>query len=301
MTDHHPDEPGRAERVLREALTARADTIEPSSGGLDRIEEELMTEPPSTGARNPWVVGALSAAAAVVLVLVAVAVFADDDGDETDVAADTTTTTTEEPSTSSTETTASTTSTTAFAPLVDPYGVAFPSPETARRFDSPQSVAQAYATDVLGFTELQVGEVRQGDNRSGEVPVTDRAGGRETTILVRQMDDDSWFVLGSTTENVTVDRPFPGDSLESPFETAGTALAFEGTVGVRVLRQDDLEPLGEGFVTGSGVPPAGPFEGEIEFEAPDEETPGVLVYFVTSPEDGRVTEAASFPVRLRPG
>ena len=299
------DEPDRreVEDRLRTALAARAATIEPSPGGLDRIEEELMSDPTttSTTSRNRWIIGGLSAAAVVLLAVLGVVLLGDDD-DDTDLAAETTTTTEETTTTTEeTTTTSEATTTTAFAPEVDPYAVAFPAPTTSRRFESPESVAQTYATDVLGFTELQVGEFRAGDSRSGEVPITDREGGPETTVLVRQMEDDSWFVLGSVTGDVTVDQPESGDSISSPFETSGTALAFEGNVGVVVLRQDDPgSPLGEGFVTGSGVPPAGPFQGEISFEPPSEETPGILVYRTASAEDGHVMWAASFPVRLQP-
>lgn len=300
-TDDH-DHPSTETR-LRDALAERAATIEPSPGGLDRIEEELMSEPTANDTRNRWIIGALSAAAAVVLVLVAVTVFSDDDDDgDTDVAAETTTSTSADSTTTST-TPATTTSstTTTFAPVVDRYQVAFPSPDIARRFDAPEPAAQAYGSEVLGFTDLVVGEFRPGDSRSGEVPISDREGGRETTLLLRQMDDDSWFVLGSTTENITVDQPVASDPVDAPFVTSGSALAFEGNVVVQVLTQDDLELLGEGFVTGSGVPPAGPFEGEIDFQSPREERPGIVVYLVRSPEDGRVTEAVSFPVRLLAG
>lgn len=293
--DHRP-----IEDRLRDALAERATTIEPSPDGLDHIEEELMTQPtPGTGP-NRWLVGVLSAAAAAVLVLVAVAVFDDGGDDDSDVAAETTTTEQATTTSSTTTTTEATSSTTAFAPLVDPYDVAYPDPETAQRFESPAAVASAYATDVLGFTDLAVGQFRAGDTRSGEVPVTDGRGGPETIVLVRQMDDEAWFALGSVTENIAVDEPQARDGVSTPLETSGTALAFEGTVVVQVLSQADRVLLGEGVVTGSGVPPAGPFEGTIDFEPPEDEQPGIVVYLVRSPGDGHVTEATSFPVRLTP-
>ena len=261
-----------------------------------------MNEDPSTTTRNRWIIGGLSAAAAVILVVLAVVVLGDDD-DETDVASATSTTAVDETTTTTEETTTTTeatTTTTAFTPLVDRFGVAFPDPTTSQSYESPDAVARAYATDVLGFTELEVGEFRQGDARSGEVPVTDRPGGPETTVLVRQMEDQAWYVLGSTNADIEVQEPTAGADLTSPFTTRGTALAFEGQVDVVVLAQGGSEPLGEGFVTGSGSPPAGPFEGEITFDPPGEETPGVLVYRSLSAEDGHVMWAASFPVRLLP-
>jgi hypothetical protein len=284
---------------LRAALAERAHHIEPSPDGLDRIEEKLMSERTSTTARRR-VLGTLSAAAAVLVIVLAVAaVDGDGDGVDTAIIADTTTTT--EPTTTTTSeaaTTIESTTTTAFAPTVDPFAVAFPSPTTSRRFTSPEPAAQAYATEVLGFTDLQLGEFRAGDSRSGEIVVTDRPGGPETVIVLRQMEDDSWFVLGSVAQDITVDQPEAREAITSPFRTTGEALAFEGNVGVVVLAQDDPEPLGEGFVTGRGVPPAGSFEGEISYEPPTEDTPGVLVYRTRSAEDGHVLQATSFPMRL---
>lgn len=301
MTD--PTEPTEIEHRLRAALSDRAAHIRPSPDGLDQIEEKLMEASTRTQNRR-WIYGAASAAAVVLLVVAGVVALGGDD--DSDVVADSTTSTSEETTSTTSTTTSSTTTSTsttteAFAPAVDPFAVAYPAPMTSQRFESPESAAQTYAMEVLGFTELVVGEYRAGDSRSGEMPVTDREGGPETTILVRQMEDDTWFVLGSVTEEITVDVPQSGDTISSPFETSGTALAFEGTVNVEVRPQDDPEPIGEGFVTGSGVPPAGPFEGSIEFEAPADETAGIVVYREYSAEDGHVRKATSFPVRLAAG
>lgn len=301
----HPDTPGIADTQerLRAALADRAAHIRPSPDGLDRIEEKLMEERTRTDDRR-WIYGVVSAAAVVLLVVVGFFVLGDDD-DDAAVVADSSTSTTEESTTTTssttTSTTASTTTTTEpFAPEVDPFTVAYPSPTTSQRFESPEAAGQSYATEVLGFTELVAGDYRAGDSRSGELPVTDREGGPETTILLRQMEDDTWYVLGSVTEDITVDQPQSGDPISSPFETTGSALAFEGTVNVLVRTLDDPTPLGEGFVTGHGVPPAGPFEGSIEFEAPSEDVPGIIIYLEYSAEDGHVRKATSIPVRLSP-
>lgn len=288
MSDETPDPTGER---LRAALAEHATTIEPSPDGLDHIEEALMSENRFTTAQR-WALGALSAAAVVLLVVVGVVVTQDDDPEvvaDTTTSTDTTTTTTTEPTT-----------TTAFTQDVDPSGVAYPGPLTSQRFQSPEAAGQSYATEVLGFTELELGEFRQGDARSGELPVSDRAGGPETAIMLRQMEDDTWFVLGSQFRDVTVDAPTAGEELSSPFTTSGTALAFEGTVEVVLRTQNDPAPVAEDVVTGSGVPPAGPFEKEIPFDAPAEEQTGILIYRTTSAEDGHVVAATSFPVQLLP-
>lgn len=246
-----------------------------------------------TSRTRPWALAVAGVAAAAVLGVVALVVTGDDDAP---VATESTTT-----STPPTTEDATTTTEAPFASEVDPYGVAYPAPGTSQRFDSPESAAAGYARDVLGFTELVVGEFRQGDSRSGEVLISDREGGPETIVIVRLMEDDTWFVLASQTEDIVVDGPSAGDDVASPFETTGEALAFEGTVDVVVRTQDDPQLIGEGFVTGSGTPPAAPFEGSIEFDPPSADTPGIVIYRELSAEDGHVVRATSFPVRLLAG
>lgn len=286
-----------AEDRLRAALAARAETIEPSDDGLDRIEERLMTEP-TTDHTKRWLLGGGAVAAAL---LIGVVAFVASDDDDPGVATDTTTTSTTVDATTTTAADTTTTTEAPFPSAVDPFTVAYPSPQTSQRFESPDAAAATYSREVLGFTELVQSEFLQGDSRSGEIEVTDREGNPSTVILLRQMEDDTWYVLGSVASDITVEMPEAGDAITSPFETTGVALAFEGTVDVEVRTQDDPMPIGTGFVTGSGVPPAGPFEGTIEFTAPDEDTPGIAIYRTLSPEDGHVVQATSFPVRLLPG
>lgn len=303
MTGPH-DLPGTEDR-LRTALSEHAQTIEPSGDGLQRIEERLMdpqndigdpgANGQSAGRRNPLLIGAAAAAAVVIGIVTFVAI---SDSDDSDVVADTTTTSSTSTSTTTT-TSPPTTTEPPFAPVVDPFAVAYPGPLTSQRFDAPEPAGRGYATDVLGFTDLVAGDFQQGDSRSGELTVSDRDGGPETTIILRQMEDDTWFVLGSQTSDIVVETPEAGDLLASPsFDTTGMALAFEGTVDVFVRLQSDPAPIGEGFVTGSGVPPAGPFTGTIDFDAPGAELPGIVVYRTLSAEDGHVVQATSFPVSL---
>ncbi|MDZ7675274.1 MAG: Gmad2 immunoglobulin-like domain-containing protein [Acidimicrobiales bacterium] len=295
MNEQTPAPDPTGER-LRRALAEHASTIQPSSDGLERIEETLMSESRFTPTRR-WVVGGLSAAAAIILVVVGIVVIGSDDDPE--VVADTTTTTEQDTTTTTTTTTTEPTTTT-FTRQVDPAEVAYPSPDTSQRFQSAEAAGQSYATDVLGFTELELGEFREGDSRSGELPITDGSASQETVILLRKMADDTWYVLGSQFRDITVEVPEARDEISSPFPTSGEALAFEGTVEVIVRLQNDPMPLAEDFVTGSGVPPAGPFDKEIPFEAPDQEQTAILVYRTASAEDGHITAATSFPVQLLP-
>ena len=285
---------------LRRALAARAETIHPEPDGLDRIEERLMARTPLTDTQR-WTIAGVAAVATLLIVTLFV-VSAGEDDDDTDVATDTTTTTSapEETTTSTTTEPEETTTTAPFAPAADPFSVAFPSPLDSRSFEAPPAAARAYATDVLGFTELVLDGPTTTGEGAAEVAIRDREDGPTTLVSLEQRDDGAWYVIGSETEDIVVTAPGPGTSLATPFETTGEALAFEGTVEVVVLAQADPAPLGQGIVTGSGTPPAGPFSGTIEFRSPTEPTPGVLVYRVRSPEDGRVVQATSLRVRLTP-
>jgi hypothetical protein len=247
-----------------------------------------------------WTLGGLGALVLLVLVVVYVLAGSGDDEDQA-ATTDTTaaeTTTTEAPSSSTTA--PEETTTTTFRPDVDPFAVAFPSPEGSRRFDAPAAAARAFATDVLGFTEFVIGGPIETGQDTAMVAVQEREDGPETVVALQQMADGSWYALNASTEDITVDAPPPGTSLASPFETSGQALAFEGTVEVAVLTQQDPAPIGEGFVTGSGTPPPGPFAGKIEFRPPEQPVAGVVVYRVRSGEDGRVIQAAAVRVRLTP-
>jgi hypothetical protein len=154
-----------------------------------------------------------------------------------------------------------------------------------------------------------VGEFRPGDARSGEVPVRPTARGPETTVLVRQLSDDHWYVIGSATEDIGVDRPASGQLLvDSPQPLAGRALAFEGTVRVELvayLADGRHVSLGETIVTGSGSPPAGPFTGSLDWSpaSADMEPVGVLIFSTAdeSAETGGAWQAVALPVRLMPG
>lgn len=291
------DERDTTER-LRRALDARAETIHPEPDGLDRIEERLMARTPLTDAQR-WTIAGVSAVATLLVVALLIVAA---DSDDTDVATDTTTSTSapEETTTTTTEPPESTTTTEPFTPATDPFSVAFPSPTDSRSFEAPPAAARAYATDVLGFTELVLGGPTTTGEGAAEVAIQDREDGPTTVVSLEQREDGAWYVIGSETQDVVVTAPGPGTSLATPFETTGEALAFEGTVEVVLLAQGDPSPLGQGVVTGSGVPPAGPFTGTIEFTSPPEPTAGVLVYRVRSPEDGRVVQATSLRVRLTP-
>lgn len=269
---------------LRQAIHARTSRVEPSADALTRIEEKLMDTQRHDN-RNRLLIALGSAAVILAVVVGALALTRDDDNDP--VATDGTTTTTGATTTTegtTTTTTASTTTTTVFAG-VDPDLPVFPDPTTSQRFDDPKAVATAFIRDFVGFSQPVVGEFAQGDSRSGEVEVRGFAQGAPTLVLVRQLEDDTWFVIGATTDSIRLASPAAGDTITSPQTLTGAAYAFEGTVNVRLYVDGVQEPIAETTVMGRGDGVLGDFSSDIEFTNATDATHGVLVLTSEGGED----------------
>jgi hypothetical protein len=232
------------------------------------------------------VIAILAIAAAVVLYSV---VSGDDDGDQTST--DATTSIPAATSTSSGPTSTSPASLTS----EEAANVVWPWPDGGTRFDDPLAVAEDFAVELAGFRSPVIGELREGDSRSVEVPVRPRADGPETTVLVRQMSDGNWWVIGATTESIELDDPIAVTAIDNPLQLSGRARAFEGTVQVAVFERGSTTPLGEGFVTGSGTEQLGPFTGEVRWDNPGGGW-GVVLLRTESAENGQVWEATAVPV-----
>lgn len=278
---------------LRQAIEARTSRVEPSADALQKIEEKLMETQRNDTSKRLWI-GLGSAAAIIAVVVGALALAADDDDP---VVADDSTSTTE--GTSSTPSTEDTTTTTTFAPTVDPSVPVWPRVNSSQRFEDPASAARSFAVDFVGMIDPVVGEFQAGDSRSGEVPVQPRADGPVSTVLVRQLEDDTWFVLGSTTEDIRLDVPAAGTDIDCPVHVTGEALAFEGHVDVAIRADDVDEPIGTGFVTGGGGPSA-PFDDEVECDLSqlDAGTYGSIVLSTVGGEDSRIWQVVVTRVAL---
>ncbi len=280
---------------LRSAIDHRTSTVEPRPDGLTRIEEKLM-EAQRSDNRNRILLGVAAAVALVALVVGVLALTDDDDPQVDTVDAPTTTTTAPDEATTTTE---AETTTTAFAPTVDRTLPIFPDPSTARRFDAPEPLVSAFVSEVVGMTSPIVGTFAAGDARSGEIEVRAFEQGAPTTVLVRQLEDDTWFVIGAATESIQPEEPAALSRIASPQPLTGSAYAFEGTVGVRLFADGTAEPIGTTFVTGRGDGVLGAYEGQIEFEAPDTDNPyGWLLYTSEGGEDGAPIQFAAVRVAL---
>jgi hypothetical protein len=188
--------------------------------------------------------------------------------------------------------------TTTAAPADDTATAVWPIASSSTRYASPADAARGFAVELVGFTDPVVGELRQGDSRSGEIDVAPYAAGPVTTVFVRQLgSDDSWWVLGSATANIQVSAPEALAVVRSPVALAGTSTAFEATVSVQLREDGGATPLGEGIVMGGANGEMGPFTGSLEFRAPTQAS-GALIFFTLSAEDGRVLEASVLRVHF---
>ena len=124
------------------------------------------------------------------------------------------------------------------------------------------------------------------------------ADGAPTVVLVRQLEDDTWFVIGATTDSIQLATPAAGATIASPQPLIGMAYAFEGTVNVRLYVDGTQEPIAETVVTGRGDGVLGDFTGELNFDDPTGATHGVLVLTSASGEDGAPVEASVIRVEL---
>ena len=160
----------------------------------------------------------------------------------------------------------------------DTLTAVFPTETSTTRFQDPVAAATAFATDYAGFVNPLVGPYQAGDSRSGEVEVRSTANGPVTTVFVRQLGpDDSWWVLGAATPNITLSKPGWFDSISSPVALTGTGSAYEGTISTQVREDDNNQPLGEGFVTGGSIG-MGPFDGTLAFTKPTKPYGAVVLY-----------------------
>ena len=280
---------------LRSALRHRADRVEPSTDGLTRIEERLMDAHRNTN-RNRVLLG-VGTAAAVIAVVLGAAVLADDEK-EVDTAGSTSTTTSAVVPTTADGT--ESTTTTVFVPTLDPAVPVWPLAHTARRFTDPVSAARSFATEFVGMTGPVVGGFQAGDARSGEVAVQPQAGGPVTTVLVRMLEDDTWFVIGAATDAISVDNPASGAGIGCPARLTGEALAFEGVVQVSMRADWVDEPIGTGFVQGGGGP-AAPFDGSVDCDLgslDDGVHYGTIIFSTEGGEDYRIWQFTVVRVAL---
>jgi hypothetical protein len=174
----------------------------------------------------------------------------------------------------------------------------WPFASSGTRYTDPVEAARGFAVDFAGFVDPVVGEFQAGDSRSGEVQVRPNDTGPVTTVLVRQLSgSDTWWVLGSATDNIQVTAPATSAPVTSPVQVQGMSTAFEATVNVDVREDGNRSPVGTGIVMGGSMGEMGPFDGSITFASPSAAY-GALVFYTVSAENGYVWEASVLRVEF---
>jgi hypothetical protein len=178
---------------------------------------------------------------------------------------------------------------------------------TAPTLAEAQRVARAFLADVVGMRNLAFAGSRWRSDFIATVDFRSRVGENKVALgplsrVTLGKSDASFRVYGVTTDTIRVDRPAaaisPSDLavVRSPLTISGRALAFEGTVNVRVvqIRNGVVRRLGSGHVTGGGDVMR-PFTGEITFSAPSIDTGWVLASELSA-YDGAVTKVTAVQV-----
>ena len=197
--------------------------------------------------------------------------------------------------TSATTTTAAPTSTTTSVP--DPTWVAvWPSASSSLRYRTPTAAALGFAHTVLRMRDVTAGPVAQGDSRSGEVSVRATPAGPLTTVLVRQLtSDNSWWVLGASSDQLGIAEPGALETISSPLFVTGSSTAFEGVINDALYQDGVMAPLVTGTAMGGSNGVVAPYTTTLTFAAPTHPY-GVLVVFARSAKDGSVVAASAIRV-----
>ena len=198
---------------------------------------------------------------------------------------------------SSTTTTDGETTTTARRSVSDEEAatIVWPDPRGELTYDDPSAAARGASETLLGFRDPLYGELQPGDSRSGEIQVRPVPDGPVTTLLVRQMSDDHWYVIGATSPEIELDEPTAGSAIDHPLRVSGRATASEGQVRVAVHERGDDAPRGEGLVATNGTAELSPFVGEISWDNPGGGW-GSVVVTTSNGADGAVWTAIAIPV-----
>jgi hypothetical protein len=167
------------------------------------------------------------------------------------------------------------------------------------------STAVAFVRREVGMRDLVAGPFRWTGRQTGRVEVRPRFSGDghsvtgPVTAVNLQRLSRVWYVLGTSTSTIRVTAPLPGARVASPLRVAGTALAFEGGVNVKVTEDryglDRL--LGSGFVTGGGDVMR-PFSGQVSYLRPGGRTGSVIFYELSAANGVDVVKATTVRVHL---
>jgi hypothetical protein len=291
------------EERLRTAVQAHAAGVQTDDGSLDVIRTRVRA-----ARRRRRAVLAGAGVAAVVALAVVVPRLGNDGRVSTSDQPAPTTTTVEPPSTTTPPTTPATPSTTVSPapPAADLDQAMWPDPAGSARYADPVDAARSF---VEGFfaVDAPLSEFRAGEPGVGEVDVFSRdengqASGRvATTLSLRQLDGQYWWVTAAASASVHIDSPQPLADVSPPLRVSGRGSGFEGTVIVEVRdRSGSYGELGEGVTIAGAGEVLEPFSVDVDFDRPASSY-GIVVAQTDSGLSGVLSGVTAFPVRFSTG
>ena len=138
-------------------------------------------------------------------------------------------------------------------------------------FATPEEAARDFVTKVLGVAPV-LGELQQGDARSGEIEVLSPGEGDSATpvgrgrLLLRQLGaDDGWFILAAVNDNASITDPqSQAEVVAGPVTVAGVARGFEGNVNVTAFPAGDALRLDEAITQAGSAATPEPFSVSLD-------------------------------------
>ena len=287
-------EPTELEDRLRTAVHAHAAGVEADDASLDTIRRRVRV---AKHRRRAILAGAGIAAA------LAVAFAVPRFGDEGKVTVSNEPTPTTTPGPPSTTTAPDQSTTSAPEPsAVDPDQVLWPDP--GGELTTDPVVAARGLLGSLGISNPPLSPFRETEPNVGEVDVHDVNEAGQTldrvasTLTLRRLDGEHWFVTGAVSGDVQVDTPAPQATVSSPFTVSGRARGFEGTVDARVLDRFDAGGVDSSPAVGTaGSQGLEAFSVDVSFVATGTER-GVLYVHTDSGVESGIPSFVALPVRL---
>ncbi|HUX71572.1 MAG TPA: hypothetical protein VMV41_13735 [Cellulomonadaceae bacterium] len=140
--------------------------------------------------------------------------------------------------------------------------------------DTPEAAAIDFVTHVLGVPAT-LGAFRQGDSRSGEVPVLfagegDNATGvQRSLLLLRQLGPaHGWYVIGAVNDNAAITSPVSRATVPAGVLTIeGIGRGFEGTVIVEAFLAGQVTRLDTVVAQGGSTATPEPFAASLDLSA----------------------------------
>jgi Immunoglobulin-like domain of bacterial spore germination len=218
---------------LRTAVRAHAAGVQADDRSLDTIRTRVRT---AKHRRRAVVVGAGIAAA----VALAVAVPRLGDEGRIDTIDDPGPTTTVVPPSTTTPPGSASTTVAPPPPSIDIDEVLWPDPARELTAD-PVEAVRGFVGGPLGLSDPLLSPFRQTEPGAGEVDVFAQGESGQTvdrvasTVILRRLDGEHWFVTGAASPDVEIDTPEPLAIVSSPLDVAGRVRGYEGTVNVWML------------------------------------------------------------------